>query len=384
MAISVKDDIKNILLVEDNPDHAELALSALQCFSRDHEQKFQINVVRTGEECISAMARNMYDVVVIDYSLPMTNGLEVIEKIREKGIKTPAVMVTGRGSEKIAIEAMKKGISEYLVKDHDYLERLPIIVYHSLKQFEERQEKERLEEELKKYQIELEMSKRLASIGEMASKIAHEIKNPLSKIRLGIDLLKKSLQGIDKHSLQILDSIQDGVKNLNRIALDLLNYARPSVPTFRTLDIHGIIDSSLNDLSDQLRSANIRVIKRYHKGSAVLNVEGVKLKEVFLNLIGNAIDAMPERGSLTVKTGWVERGGRNLIKITFSDTGEGIPQENLEKAFAPFFTTKPTGTGLGLSIVKKVMDIHGGFVELQSEVGNGTTVALFIPKVENS
>lgn len=383
MAIPVR-NVKNILLVEDNPDHAELALSTLQGFSRDHEEMFQINVVRTGEECLKTLTKDMYDLIVMDYSLPMANGLEVLEKIREKGVKTPVVMVTGRGSEKIAVEAIKRGAVEYLVKDQGYLERLPIVVYNSIRQFEERQERERLEEELRRYQIELEMSKRLASIGEMASRIAHEIKNPLSKIKLGIDLLKKSLQDLDGGTLQMLDAVQDGVKNLNRIALELLNYAKPSPLSFRSLDIHGIIDASLDDLADQLRGANIRVNKRYHKGSAVLRVDGVKLKEVFLNLTGNAIEAMPDGGNLTVKTGWFEQGGKRLMGITLSDTGQGILSENLEKVFAPFFTTKPSGTGLGLSIVKKIIELHEGHVEIQSQAGDGTTVTLWIPKVENN
>lgn len=378
MAIHVK-NAKNILLVEDNPDHAELALSSLESFCRDHEQRFQINVVRTGEECLRIIDNETYDVMVLDYSLPMTDGLEVLTKIREKGIKTPIIMVTGRGSEKIAVEAIKRGASEYLVKDQGYLGRLPMVVYNSIKQFEERQEKERLEDELRRYQIELEMSKRLASIGEMASRIAHEIKNPLSTIMLGVDLLKKTLKDVDGTTIKMLNSLADGVKNLNRIALELLNYAKPSAPNFRNLDIQGILDASLNDLSGQIQGSNIRLVKRYHQGSAVLRVDGIKLKEVFLNIIGNAAEAMSNGGTLTVKTGFVEKEKRRYMEISISDTGEGIPEENLEKIFAPFFTTKPAGTGLGLSIVKKFMEIHSSEIKIESQVGTGTRVTLWLP-----
>jgi len=370
---------KNILLVEDNSDHAELALSSLQGFYKQHEQKYQISVVRTGRECIQSIIRKTFDVVVMDYSLPKMNGLELLESIRKRGVNTPVVMVTGRGDEKIAAEAIKKGASEYLVKDQGYLERLPWAVHSSLEQYERKQEKKRLEAELEKYQIELEMSKRLASIGEMASRIAHEIKNPLSKIKIGMDFFKKSLPGLNNQDNQVVEGILDGVKNLNKIATELLNYAKPPIPAFRHLDIQKILEASLSDLAEHIQRLNIRVVRRFYCHDAVLKVDGVKLKEVFLNIIGNALEAMLTGGTLRIKTCWQEREEGRFMEISFTDTGEGIPEENLEKVFAPFYTTKPTGTGLVLSVVKKIMEIHGGHLNIQSHIGKGTTVTLWIP-----
>ena len=371
---------KNVLMVEDNPDHAELALSTLQTFSKQHEQKFQVNVVRTGKECLFSLTKDTYDVVVMDYSLPMMDGIEVLKKIRENGVKTPVIMLTGRGSEKIAVEAIKKGASEYLVKDQGYLGRLPWVMHASIEEYERRKEKEGLEEEIKQYQIDLEMSRRLASIGEMVSRIAHEIKNPLSKIKIGIDFLKKSLHSLDNTSTQMFDCVLDGVENLNKIAVELLNYAKSPAPSFRQLDIHEILNTSLDDLTGRLKNSGVRLVRKYHKGPKSLRVDGVKLKEVFLNLIENAIDAMSGGGTLTVCTNWVQRENNRFMEICFSDTGQGISEGNLEKVFAPFFTTKPTGTGLGLAVVKKNIEIHNGKIEIKSPSGKGTTVTLLIPE----
>ena len=156
---------RNILLVEDNQDHAELTTTSLQTFYRQNGEGAQIRGVTTGEECLRVMTKDFYDVIIIDYHLPSMNGVELLKCIRKKGIKTPVVMVTGSGNEYVAVDAIKKGASEYVVKRHGYLEHLPLVIRNSIDQFERRQEKERLEEELKGYQIELEMSKRLASIG---------------------------------------------------------------------------------------------------------------------------------------------------------------------------------------------------------------------------
>ena len=371
--------VRNILLVEDNPDHAELTSTALESFYRQNGQEICIKLVRSGDECIKTVARGSFDAMVVDYHLPAMNGMEVLKYIRKKGVLMPVVMVTGAGDENIAAEAIKRGASEYMVKKQGYLDHLPFVVHNSIEQYERRLEKERLQEELKAYQVELEMSKRLASIGEMASSIAHDIKNPLSKIRMGVDFLKKSMRDMDGATIRVLDGLLDGVENLNRIAVELLNYAKPPVPMFHLLDVQGILNGSLNDLEDEISNSGIVLIKEYYQGEANVSVDGVKLKEVFLNIIRNAIEAMPMGGTLTVRTSWIEKVNGRFFEIQFEDTGEGISKKHIEKVFAPFFTTKQTGTGLGLSVVKKIMDIHNGYVEINSKVKKGTTIILQIP-----
>ena len=373
---------RNILLVEDNQDHAELTTTSLQTFYRQNGEGAQIRGVTTGEECLRVMTKDFYDVIIIDYHLPSMNGVELLKCIRKKGIKTPVVMVTGSGNENIAVDAIKKGASEYVVKRHGYLEHLPLVIRNSIDQFERRQEKERLEEELKGYQIELEMSKRLASIGEMASRIAHDIRNPLSRIKMGADFLKKTNNEQDGATSRVLDGILDGVENLNRIATELLKYAKPPAPIFHVLDICRILDSSLNDLEDHIVSSGVVVIKEYCQDRVKLRVDGVKIKEVFINIIKNALEAVPMGGILKIKTSWTERCGIRFLDITFEDTGHGISKKNMEKIFAPFFTTKATGTGIGLSVVKKIMEIHDGHVDIKSRAGKGTVVTIQLRALE--
>lgn len=373
---------RKILLVEDNQDHAELTATALQTFYRENREEAQIRVVKTGEDCLSILTKDFYDAMIIDYHLPSMNGMELLKYIRKKGIKTPVVMVTGGGNECVAVEAIKKGASEYVVKRHGYLEHLPLIIRNSIDQFERRQEKERLEGELKAYQVELEMSKRLASIGEMASRIAHDIRNPLSKIKMGVDFLKKTITDRDGANTRVLEGILDGVEDLNKIATELLKYAKPPAPIFHILNICRILDVSLNDLEDQIRSSRTVVIKEYCQDIIKLRVDGVKIKEVFINIIKNAVEAMPMGGTLRVKTSWTKTDRLRFLEITFEDTGHGISRKNIEKVFAPFFTTKATGTGIGLSVVKKIMEIHDGRVNIKSRPGKGTVVTLQLPDLE--
>jgi len=200
---------------------------------------------------------------------------------------------------------------------------------------------------------------------------------------MGVDFLRRSIQEPDGSTVRVLEGIIDGVENLNRIATELLNYTKPPAPIFHVLDIHGILDSSLDDLEEQIQSSGVVLIKEYYPGPIKLRVDGVKIKEVFINIIKNAVEAMLMGGTLTVGTLLLEMDGQRLIEIHFKDTGSGISKKNMEKVFAPFFTTKQTGTGLGLSVVKKVMEIHSGQVDIKSRLGKGTRVTLRIPELNN-
>src|SRR3989304_10015242 len=154
---------------------------------------------------------------------------------------------------------------------------------------------------------------------------------------MGVDFLKKSMRDMDGATIRVLDGLLDGVENLNRIATELLNYAKPPVPMFHLLDVQGILNGSLNDLKDEISNSGIVLIKEYYQGETNVSVDGVKLKEVFLNIIMNAIEAMPMGGTLTVRTSWMEKGNGGFFEIQFEDTGAGVSKKDIEKIFSPFF-----------------------------------------------
>lgn len=369
---AMADEIRKVLLVEDDQDHAELTVSILQDLKRRDDYQFRVDVAKTGEECLKAISDDQYDTILLDYSLPRMSGIEVLEKIRGMGIETPVIIVTGYGDEKVAVNSMKSGAYDYVVKEQGYLKSLPNVLRRVIDQYGQMQEKRCLEERLEKYQIELEMSRRLASIGEMAARIAHEIKNPLSRIRMGIDCITEQLNN-DPSTKKSVEGILNGLETLNAIATDMLNYAKPISMELQNLDVNKTVDCSISALSDRIREDGVVIKRQYNTRLGSINMDGVRMKEVFVNIISNALDAMPSGGTLLIKTFRTKEEGMEYITFSFTDSGSGIDDRDIEKIFNPFYTTKSQGTGLGLAIVKKIVELHGGRIVVTSRKGEGTT-----------
>lgn len=369
---AMADEIRKVLLVEDDQDHAELTVSILQDLKRRDDYQFRVDVAKTGEECLKAISDDQYDTILLDYSLPRMSGIEVLEKIRGMGIETPVIIVTGYGDEKVAVNSMKSGAYDYVVKEQGYLKSLPNVLRRVIDQYGQMQEKRCLEERLEKYQIELEMSRRLASIGEMVARIAHEIKNPLSRIRMGIDCITEQLNN-DPSTKKSVEGILNGLETLNAIATDMLNYAKPISMELQNLDVNKTVDCSISALSDRIREDGVVIKRQYNTRLGSINMDGVRMKEVFVNIISNALDAMPSGGTLLIKTFRTKEEGMEYITFSFTDSGSGIDDRDIEKIFNPFYTTKSQGTGLGLAIVKKIVELHGGRIVVTSRKGEGTT-----------
>ncbi len=226
-------------------------------------------------------------------------------------------------------------------------------------------EKERLEKQI----FEAE---KLASLGQLAAGVAHEINNPLTSVTLITEqLLKEVEDGRVRRKLKVIERQVEGAA---RIARSLLNFARQVTPEIRDVDINAILDKVLEELSVQM--GRISLEKDYGKLPKVKGDE-LQLRQAFTNVILNAIQAIEGEGKITVKT----RAERDAVVVTISDTGRGIPEEHLSRIFEPFFTTKELGkgTGLGLAIVHGIIERHGGKIEVESEVGKGTSFTITLP-----
>lgn len=230
--------------------------------------------------------------------------------------------------------------------------------------------------ELKAAQEELIKKERLAAIGQMASVVGHEIRNPLAVINNSIYFIKTKLASVlaqDPKVSKHVKIIESEIQQANGIINEILTYSRQ-----RELQPETV---RLNDWLEELLSvypfpSHITVQKIFVPSNPPVEIDLTEMQQALRNLIGNAIEVMPEKGILGVKTFLSQS---NMAAIEISDTGPGIPPETLEKIFAPFFTTKARGTGLGLAVVKKVIDRHGGRVEVASVVGRGTIFRLHIP-----
>jgi two-component system sensor histidine kinase HydH len=233
--------------------------------------------------------------------------------------------------------------------------------------------------EVQSLKREVETTRRLASLGRLAAGIAHEIRNPLSSIKGFATYFKERYRDNpdDQKTSEIM--IQE-VDRLNRVITQLLEFARPPAIQKKRASLQSLIQRSLKMIESQTSAKGIQVLSDLPSNIQGVDLDPDGINQVLLNLYLNAIEAMERGGTLTVSLS--KREGSPWVKLTVSDTGTGISEEDLEHVFDPYFTTKQTGTGLGLAIVHKIIEAHRGEVRVESEVGRGTTISVLLPAAE--
>lgn len=238
----------------------------------------------------------------------------------------------------------------------------------------------RMREELvnkQKLEERLQRAERLAGLGQLVAGVAHEVRNPLGIIKGTVQLMQRdmaaepALQKYREH-LQVL---QEQVNRQNRVVEELLGYARPVKPQFGPVSMPEALDSVLAFLSPTLRQQGIILEKHIQPGLPAVQGDGEKLKQVFVNLLLNGKEALPQGGRIIIE---VKTDG-NRLEVKIADSGGGIEPEHLPHIFEPFFSTKETGTGLGLSIAKQLVELHQGELTVDSELGTGTVFTMRIP-----
>jgi two-component system sensor histidine kinase PilS (NtrC family) len=234
--------------------------------------------------------------------------------------------------------------------------------------------------------MEEEMRRRewLATLGEMSAGMAHEIRNPLGALAGAMQMLRKDVAS-DETSRRLMDIAVREATRLDTIITEFLLYARPPALNLAECDVNKVLSDTLDLIAHEARTrADITISTVLTEGALTAKVDQDQLKQVFWNLATNAFDAMPVGGQLTISTGCRrvgtgERSGE-VIEIAFQDTGMGIPKSNLDKIFLPFFTTKKEGSGLGLAAVHRIVDLHGGWIKVDSREGKGSRFTVCLPR----
>ena len=234
--------------------------------------------------------------------------------------------------------------------------------------------------------LEEEMRRRewLANLGEMSAGMAHEIRNPLGALAGAMQMLRQDV-GPDETSQRLMDIAIREAKRLDNIITEFLQYARPPALHLVEHDLNKVLADTLDLIQHEARSRKgISIVSKLASETLTAQVDHDQLKQVFWNLATNAFEAMSGGGTLTITTGLrrVEVGGcrTDVIEIGFQDSGEGIPKQNFDKIFLPFFTTKKEGSGLGLAQVHRIVELHGGWVKVESEVGTGARFVVCLPQ----
>jgi signal transduction histidine kinase len=377
------------LLIEDTPDDAELVLLALR--RGGYEVAFER--VETAEHLHVALARGPWDVVISDYSLPTLEAPEALAIVAGSGLDLPFIIVSGTVGEETAVLAMRSGAHDFIGKDR--LGRLPPAIARELGDAATRAEHRRTQEQLV-------VSDRMASLGTLAAGMAHEINNPLAAVLANVDLalreLSKTLAAsradggmspegaarwLSDRLPMIVDSLtdaHDATLRVRDVSRDLKVFSRVDERRRGSVDVRKVLDSTLRMARNEIRH-RAKLVREYQE---VPGVEGdeTRIGQVFLNLVINAAQALPEgaagRNSITVATRMLDA---EFVLVEVSDTGPGIPAEALSRVFDPFFTTKPVGvgTGLGLAICHSIVTGLGGTIEVDTRLGVGTTFRVALP-----
>jgi len=411
-----------ILLLEDSQIDAELIRERV---SRALDS-FEITQVMLRGEFEAALDRGRFDLILADYSLPSFDGMAALDIVRETAPETPFIVVSGVLGEEFAIEALKRGATDYVLKQR--LSRLPAAMRRALSEAHERRERRLAEERLhetmralreneehvrrlnetlerrveertreleaqieerEKVEATLRQMQRLEAVGQLTSGVAHDFNNLLTVILGNVDFLAAAIE--EPKQRRRLQHIQEAAERGSKLTAQLLAFSRRQRLEPKPLDLNQTVQG-MSDLLKSTMGGSVRVETVSKPDLWPALVDPTQIELVILNLAINARDAMQVGGSLTVETGNValtqppqrpeEPQPGDYVMVSVTDTGSGIPPEVLEKVFEPFFTTKEVGkgSGLGLSQVLGFAQQSGGGVCIESKIGEGTSVKVYLPR----
>lgn len=249
-------------------------------------------------------------------------------------------------------------------------------------------------DELQTTQMQLVEAEKLQTVGSMAAGVAHEVKNPLAVLQMGVGYLAKEITLDGSPAACVLKEMGEAIDRADAVVNDLLEFAAPKDLTPQETDLEPLIRQSLRFVRHELNAAKIKVVTNFARQLPACRLDRNKMKQVFVNLFTNAVHAMTAGGTLTVTTrcerlaqdeegsvarpGGRLRAGETIVVVEIIDTGSGIPAQHLSRVFDPYFSTKPTGkgTGLGLTVTKTIIDLHAGRLHLANRTDGGVIVAL--------
>jgi signal transduction histidine kinase len=352
---------RKILVVDDSPEFVDFIRRVLE--SKD----FRVSVALDGKTAIEKALFDIPELVLLDLKLPDIPGEEVLVRIKEIDKDIAVIVITGFGGEQVAVDMMRKGAIDFLSKPIEY-EVLVSSMKNAL--------------EIRDAQIEDRPFDEYPSLERFFPFLAHEIRNPLHAISGALAIIQRRSDLKDEILAQSVKIINEEVQHLNEFVQECLNFVRPpDTVRFIGVEINEVISVVMNIISHMFESESkkMRVVTDIDPQLPQVYANYEELKQVFLNVVKNAFEAMPGGGELTIKA-CLKSDSQKNIEITLIDNGVGIKKENLRKLFNPFFTTKIRGTGLGLAVCRRIIvERHHGKIHIESEESKGTTVKVELP-----
>ena len=371
-----------ILHLEDDPNDAALVLSTL----RTAGILCTATRVQTQGDFVAELEDGSTDLVISDYSLPTFDGLSATKIVRDRWPELPVILVSGTRGEELAIDSLKTGATDYVLKER--LTRLPSAVLRAMQEVEAQTERLRLEAQL----IE---AQKMEVVGQLAGGVAHDFNNLLSVIMGYSDFIECDAPA-DSPIRNYVEQIQHASERAASLTRQLLVFSSQETVHPVVLDLNEV----LRDLDGMLRrliDENIEMTVMPGASIGRIKADAGYAGQLLMNLVVNARDAMPNGGELTIRTRNVRVDEDHLgispaampgnyVVVSVSDTGTGMSDEVKGRLFDAFFTTKPKGkgTGLGLATCRTIVKQSDGYIELESEIGKGTTFEIYFPQVEQA
>jgi signal transduction histidine kinase len=398
-----------VLAVEDDPLYADLVRHLLR---RDRSTEYELRSARTVGEALAVLNTEVIDVVLADLHLPDSAGMETVTRLLERTTDLPLVVLTGVDDDKVGTEAVRRGAQDYLVKQEVRGGILGRVLRYAIerKALEGREARraadlEAAYGELERTQGLLLQAERMSAIGQMASGIAHEVKNPLAVVVQTIDYLDRVLLGDDpavrakSDVAHRLDAMRDAVARADAIVRELLEFSRPTRPQLEPVDLADVLRRAVDLASTQLSRVPIDVAVENGPPGVRSVTDARQLSQVLVNLVLNALQAAEAGSRVVARTRegfaspsiddryWIRAGaeidvGKRVVVLEIEDTGKGIPADLLPQVFDPFFTTKAPGegAGLGLAVSRRIVEQLGGYLEITSRLGRGTLARVVLPE----
>ncbi len=375
-------NVTRVLIVEDEDDHFELIKRG---FDRQAEsgKTYQLERARTLAEGLEKVQGQKPDLVISDWKLPDGDGIAMISRGEDGAALYPVVIMSSFGNEAWAVEAMRLGALDYVVKSPDMMAEMARISERAIREWNGIADRKRLEAQLRQ-------SQKMEAVGHLAGGIAHDFNNILTAI-MGYGNLLAEMVGEKSDLKPLIDPILRSAERAADLTRQILAFSRKQRLSPKKTELNSLI-GGIHKLMLRLIGEDITIKINYSARKIFVMVDPGQIEQVLMNLCTNARDAMPRGGTLSIGTGVVKldehdaglhelKGPGAYALISLSDTGKGIDEETRQMIFEPFFTTKVVGkgTGLGLSIVYGIIKQHKGQITVYSETGMGTTFKIYLP-----
>ncbi len=338
----------------------------------------------SGEECLQLLAEEPMDVVVLDVKMPGMDGIETLGRIKAKHPETEVILLTGHSTTSDGVAGIKSGAFDYLTKPIE-LEQLIGKIQQAHDKIRRAAEKQREAAYRARMEQQMIATERLASLGTLATGVAHEINNPLAIIKESAGWMRLILKNPQMADIprredfeKAIGKIENAIERARRITYQLLGSVQKQEAAVTEVHLPALVDETLELLQREIATRSVAVQRETAAGAETIWSDPYQLRQVLINLLSNAVQASAAGGRIDVRLKLQGDG----IALEIADTGKGIPKENLEKIFEPFFSTKPPGqgTGLGLFVTRGIVQKLGGSITVESRLGGGACFRVVLPK----